>query len=147
MLSSIVKEKLRQKIKFCFSDTLTDDKSDFIVKDEDRKFFKEEMGVVNVDSAFVDYYTIVAFPPAGNGDELLTLDDILTVMEEGGEPEIKGMDNFIRFSSIEGEASYFYNKVTDEVFDVAWGEEEAMVAGKLAAIHNSFSDFLNWYYS
>jgi hypothetical protein len=125
--------------------------------EEDKKWMQKNLGIINIDSAFVDYYSIFALPPLGNGDELLSLQEIV---DEYNEPyfwwddideDIKqkfpdAPKRYIQFSSIEGGGSYFYDNKTDKVYNVNWGEEEAMITGKLKPMFNSFYDFLEWYY-
>jgi hypothetical protein len=53
----------------------------------------------------------------------------------------------LQISSIEGEGSYFYDKKTDAVYDVDWGDMDDFMAGRLKPIFTSFYDFLEWYYS
>jgi hypothetical protein len=55
-------------------------------------------------------------------------------------------DRYLQISSIEGEHSYFYDKETDAVYSVDWGEMDDLIAGKLEPQWKSFYDFLEWYY-
>ena len=55
-------------------------------------------------------------------------------------------DRYLQISSIEGEHSYFYDKETDAVYSVDWGEMDDFMAGKLEPQWKSFYDFLEWYY-
>lgn len=110
-----------------------------------------ELGVAHSDSAFVDYYTIVGFPPLGRGDELVTLENIEALSTDAypdlaAHPHLYGIEDFLRISSIEGEGSYFYNRKTDAVHDASWGQEPDMVSGKLEPKFSSFAEFLDWYY-
>ena len=54
---------------------------------------------------------------------------------------------YLQLSSIEGEYSYFYDKETDALYGVDWGEMDDFMAGKLKPLFTSFYDFLEWYYS
>ncbi len=54
---------------------------------------------------------------------------------------------YLQLSSIEGEYSYFYDKETDYLYGVDWGEMDDFMAGKLKPLFTSFYDFLEWYYS
>jgi len=54
---------------------------------------------------------------------------------------------YLILSSIEGEYSYFYDKETDALYGVDWGEMDDFMAGKLDPLFTSFYDFLEWYYS
>jgi hypothetical protein len=55
--------------------------------------------------------------------------------------------DYCLFSSILCSGSYFYDKKTDAVYDVDWGEMDDFMAGKLKPIFTSFYAFLEWYYS
>jgi hypothetical protein len=134
-------------LKWCWEESYTKEQDAFIITDEDKQYFKEELGLLNLDSAFIDFYTVVAIPIVGKGSELHTLEKIIETSESSEYSDISGMNNFLRLSSIEGEGSYFYNKATDQVFDVSWGEELDLVEGKLKPISSTFYDFLEWYYS
>lgn len=147
MLSNIVKGKLRENLSWCFAEAVSHDSGEFVVTEEDRKFFREKLGVVHLDSAFVDYYTIVAFPPASNHGELFTLDMIFDALEEDEGREAAGMADFLRISSAEGEGSYYYNKKNDHVYDVSWGSEDSLASGELKPLSQSFSEFLDWFYT
>ncbi len=138
---------LKSNLKWCFNDTFSKDKDGFTITDDDRMYFKDELGIQNHNSAFIDFYTVVAIPIVGKGSELYTLEKIIEVSESDEYHHVSGMNNFLRISSIEGGASYFYDKMTDQVFDVIWGEEDDLVAGKLIPIFDTFFDFLEWYYS
>ena len=77
--------------------------------------------------------------PLGKGEELYNLSLIVEENTAGS--------RYLRFTSIEGEGSYFYDVETDAVYDVNWGEEELMESGQKEPWFTSFSDFLEWYYS
>lgn len=95
------------------------------------------------------------------GEELFTLDQILenyksqnwiTLLPEKVKNEFKEKypnagERYLQITSIEGGRSYFYDKETDYVYNVDWGEEENMITGKLKPWFTSFYDFLEWYYS
>lgn len=95
------------------------------------------------------------------GEELFSLDQILEnyksqnwlallpekIRKEFSEKYPKAGERYLQITSIEGEGSYFYDKETDYVYDVDWGEEENMITGKLKPWFTSFYDFLEWYYS
>lgn len=103
---------------------------------------------INTATSFSEFYKEIGFPPVGKGEELYTLDQIVENAESGfhsdEHPEVG--KRYLRISSIEGEGSYFYDKETDAVYDVNWGEEADMISGKKEPWFNSFYDFLEWYY-
>lgn len=129
-------------------------------KEEIEDFFNEKSDIglpqrdldnlgINKTTAFFEFYSEIGFPPKGKGEELYTLDQIIENMERvfpsGEYPEIG--KRYLQLTSIEGEGSYFYDKETDSVYDVDWGEEADMVSGKKEPWFNSFYDFLEWYYN
>ncbi|WP_019617261.1 hypothetical protein [Psychromonas ossibalaenae] len=131
---------LRENVKFCFNDK-------FIVIDEDAEWFEANLGLKNSNSSFISFYTLVAFPPVGNGSELLTLDSIMENAEYDQQEFPDGIGTrYLRFTSSEGEASYYFDVVTDKVYDVAWGEEEDLMNGKHPILFSTFFSFLQNYY-
>jgi len=143
MLPTNVFEKLKANLNWCFDGVFSIDENKFIVTSDDKKYFEEEVGVKSRDSAFVDFYTAMAIPVVGKGEELLTLERIIELNEVQND-EAK---RYLQISSIEGEGSYFFDKESDAVFDVSWGDEEDLKCGKLTPLYDSFYDFLEWYYS
>lgn len=103
---------------------------------------------VNTTTSFFDFYKEIGFPPLGKGEELYTFDQIIENTESDfhsdEHPEIG--KRYLQFTSIEGEGSYFYDKETDAVYDVNWGEEADMISGKKQPWFTSFHSFLEWYY-
>ena len=144
-------EKLRSSLNFCFDDAYDSEKEIFTLASTGHKnYYSENLGLKNIDSSFISFYAVVAFPPLGRGEELYTIDSIF----EENNPDDKDEnlpgeigERYLRFTSIEGEGSYYYDVETDAVYDVSWGEEEDMVSGDKAPWFTSFYDFLEWYYS
>jgi len=147
MLPDVVKDALIKNKNFCFPSRISGDTDELVVREKDRERFHEQLGIADRESAFVDFYTIVAAPPVGQGDELLPLQDIKEISRREEFPELDGIRDFFRISSIEGEGSYYYNRKTDAVYDANWGQEEDMVSGRLEPKFKSFADFLEWYYA
>jgi len=149
MLPSSVIEKLKKNLSFCFENSYDERRGSFIfATDKHKAFYSKNLGIKKIDSAFINYYSVVGFPPIGQGEELYTLNDILEAKEEEDEelPSEIG-SRYLRFTSIEGEGSYYYDVETDAVYDVNWGEEQVMVSGDKEPWFTSFYDFLEWYYS
>ncbi len=149
MLSQKVINKILED-GFYFDDEFDFDKNDVVLTKESREWFRNELGLKNIDSAFVDFYS---FCVGGCGsrtdaDCLYTLEEILEDYKnpfwEEQYPNIQ--DRYLRISSIEGEGSYFYDKETDAVYDVDWNQMDDLVSGKLKPQWKSFYDFLEWYY-
>jgi hypothetical protein len=99
------------------------------------------MGALNISRNSAFYHLMHRYRdfPSGKGEELYNLSLIL---------EENTFDSrYLRFTSIEGEGSYFYDIETDAVYDVNWGEEELMVLGEKQPWFTSFYDFIEWYYA
>jgi hypothetical protein len=112
---------------------------------------------IDKDSIFYEFYKTFR----STSDELYELNEILenyqsqnwiTLLPEKVKNEFKEKypnagERYLQITSIEGGGSYFYDKETDYVYNVDWGEEENMITGKLKPWFTSFYDFLEWYYS
>ncbi len=101
----------------------------------------QAMELMNIsgDSEFYKLMKLYRDFPLGKGKELYNLSVIVEENTAGS--------RYLRFTSIEGEGSYFYDVETDAVYDVNWGEENLMESGQKRPWFTSFSDFLEWYYS
>ncbi|WP_418180300.1 hypothetical protein ACNSOL_09475 [Aliarcobacter lanthieri] len=117
---------------------------------------------VKSNTAFYELYLNgFAEPEIYKGEELFSLEQILEnyqsqnwinlfpdkAIKEFKEKYPNAGERYLQFTSIEGEGSYFYDKETDYVYNVDWGQEENMITGKLKPWFTSFYDFLEWYYS
>jgi len=148
MLSQKVINKILE-IGFYFDDEFDFDKNEVILTQESREWFKNNLGLEHIDSAFVDYYSF-AIGGNGRGEELYDLERIMKEMKQPfcmweKYPQIG--KRYLQLSSIEGQGSYFYDKETDALYDVGWDEMDDFMAGKLKPLFTSFYDFLEWYYS
>ncbi|WP_148626050.1 hypothetical protein [Aliarcobacter cryaerophilus] len=134
------------------------EKNIFLLQDERERTLKN-MGV-NEDTAFFDYCIgIFDYPKVWKGEELYGFVQILENYQSQNwlnlfpervalkEKYPNAGERYLQFTSIEGEGSYFYDKETDYVYNVDWGQEEDMITGKLKPWFTSFYDFLEWYYS
>jgi len=153
MLPKNTKIKLIQNKTFCFEEFFDNNRLLLNISEEDIKWFCKTINVCLRNSAFIYFYNIVAFPPKGRGEELLTLDQIIKyynepyMLDELKEKYHDASKRFIQFTSIEGGGSYFYDNQTEKVYDVTWGQEEDMINGILTPWFDNFYDFLEWYYS
>ncbi len=147
MLSQRVINKILE-IGFYFDDEFDFEKNEIILTQESREWFKENLGLKYLDSAFVDYFSF-AIGGNGKGDELYGLEEILEDYKQPywGDKYPGIQKRYLQLSSIEGEYSYFYDKETDALYGVDWGEMEDFINGKLKPLFTSFYDFLEWYYS
>lgn len=83
-----------------------------------------------------------------NADLMYSLDEILENYKNSFWKQYPQIEKrYLQLSSIEGEYSYFYDKETDALYGVDWGEMDDFVAGKLEPLFTSFYNFLEWYYS
>jgi len=129
-----------------------------------KKYAVIELNKIGIDGGifydfFVNSYTY-DIPENKRGQELFTLDQILenyqsqnwvALLPEKKRNEFQekypnARERYLQITSIEGGGSYFYDKETDYVYDVNWGEEEAMIKGEKTPWFTSFYDFLKWYY-
>jgi hypothetical protein len=86
--------------------------------------------------------------PLGRGAELYTLQQIVDAVKTAyWDDDFPGFsDKFLELSSIEGEASYFYDRKTGNVFIVSWNEMTDFFTGKIKPQWQNYSIFLDWYY-
>ena len=147
ILSALIVDKLKENLELCYDDAFMSGSGNCVVRQSDRDTLRKHLGVIPAESAFIDFYCVVAFPPVGNGPELYTIEHILALMGVKG-PELVKRNCYICFSAIESGFSYFYNRETDEVFDCARGDEGRLVNGDLSvgATFSTFHKFLEWYY-
>ena len=149
MLPETAKKSLLENPKFCFEEAIDNSNGDFIVTEDDKSWFVNNLGVRNKESAFSYFYSIVAIPIIGDGPELLPLESIM----ENSEHNLSDSDipaaigkRYLRITSFEGGGGFYFDTETDEVFDVDWGSESDLVNRKLNPKATSFYEFLEQYY-
>ena len=54
-------------------------------------------------------------------------------------------ENFICFTTVEGEGGYLYDKVDGSVYDFELGKREELISGRMKPRWNSFFEFMTWY--
>ena len=120
----------------------------FIITRSDARNAMNELGI-NKDSTFYEYYLDGYENP--ESDDKIPLYGLQEILEEAKAPYWKQYPKigkrYLQLSSIEGEWSYFYDKDTDAVYGVDWGEMDEFSEEKLTPLFYSFNDFLEWYYS
>jgi hypothetical protein len=124
---------------------------DYMITSLESKKVLIEMGI-NPNTAFYEYYVAFISTDSSENEEVDLLYDLDEIYEDYKQPFHADnypniTDRYLRISSIEGEGSYFYDKKTDAVYDVDWGEMDDFMVGKLKPIFTSFYAFLEWYYS
>jgi len=153
MLSPNAKRALLQSSNSSSNKYYSKENQEFNIPDDKIKSFANDFSILNIGSSFLDFYFLVGFTPAGKGEELYNYEDIIDDIEsckQDVQDEVlpKGVGTrFLRFTSIEGGGSYFYDVETDAVYDCDFGEEYDMVSGDKDPWFTSFYDFLEWYYS
>jgi len=100
---------------------------------------------IRKDSSFHDFFLRDFDLPRGLGEELEAI-SVIAFNDYWSDEHPEIGKRYLQLTSIEGEGSYFYDKETDAVYDVNWGEEADMINGKKKPWFNSFYDFLEWYY-
>lgn len=138
-------ERAQEQIKWYLNNGYSNEEiKDIIITEEEALNILEILGI-DKNTAFYQFY--IKFK--STCDEILELDEILEDYKNpfwaDKYPVIQ--EKYLRISSIEGEGSYFYDKQTDELYDVDWKDMDDFMAGKLKPLFTSFYDFLEWYYS
>jgi hypothetical protein len=110
----------------------------------------EELGIP-LNSEFGDFfreYAVTALDSPGSKDELCDLleptKQILDVTEFVHETW-KLPENYICFSSGQGEGGYLYDRDTGTVWDFDLADRDDFIAGRHKPAWNSFFEFMNWY--
>ncbi len=107
---------------------------------------------IRKDTSFYEFYstfTGIDSSEQQGADLMYSLEEILEDYKQPywGDKYPGIQKRYLQLSSIEGEYSYFYDKETDALYGVDWGEMEDFINGKLKPLFTSFYDFLEWYYS
>ena len=132
-----------------FDDDFDFEKNEVVLTNDSRIWFGTNLGIQNINSAFIDYYAFAIGGCEGEKSCLFDLDAIFDAYENPfwGD-QYPGIEKkYLQLSSIEGEYSYFYDKETDAMYGVDWDEMDDLIAGKLKPLVTSFYDFLEWYYT
>lgn len=120
----------------------------FIVTRYDARNVMNGLGI-NQDSAFYEYY-LDGYENPSSGEKV-PLYGLQEILDEAKDPYWKQYaqigKRYLQLSSIEGEWSYFYDRDTDAVYGVDWGEMDDFAEEKLSPLFDSFNDFLVSYYS
>lgn len=120
-----------------------------IVSQEQAVAHLRRLGVLE-GSLFFEIMSRYRAIPLGQGEELNTLEQIVENVNDycvWDDDYPKFSEKYLELSSIEGEGSYFYDKATDAVYDVNWGDMPEFVGGRIPPTWISFKEFLEWYYS
>ena len=149
MLSKKVINKIIE-IGFYFDDEFDFEKKELLLTEESREWFKINLGISNLSSSFVDFYSFCV-GGCGSNEELDCLNTLEQIIEDYKNPfwgdkfpEIE--KRYLQLTSIESEYSYFYDKNTDALFGVDWADMDDFVAGKIEPLFSTFYDFLEYYY-
>jgi len=123
--------------------------NEMLITQDDRKNALNEIGIQD-NTTFYEFFINYAEESFNEEADLMyALDEIYEDYKNSfwsdKYPNIT--DRYLQISSIEGEYSYFYDKETDAVYGVDWGEMDDFMAENLEPEWKSFYDFLEWYYS
>lgn len=88
-----------------------------------------------------EFYVSYGPDSVTGGYELNDLDQIADWTEYAHE-ELEVSAHFLALSSIEGQGIVLYDRRTGAVYDVEYGQFEALEAGELPATADTFEDFL-----
>ena len=116
---------------------------------------KKALDTMNIDkhTAFYEFYSTYICIDSSEQEDADLMYDLNEILEDYKNPfclwdKYPSIGKrYLQLSSIEGEWSYFYDKETDALYGVDWGEMDDFMAGKLDPLFTSFYDFLEWYYS
>lgn len=67
MLSDRVIKYSSQNLNWCFEDTYSKSQKQFIISDEHKNYFRDSLKLRVLSSAFIGFYSVVAFTPIGCG--------------------------------------------------------------------------------
>jgi hypothetical protein len=108
-----------------------------------------EVGI-RVDTSLYHFYLNgFELPNCSRSEELFGLAEVLHDYRDSfwGDRYDGFQERYLLLSSIEGEYSYFYDKVEDQVYGVGWESMKEFVQGSVAPLFSSSYQFLSWYYS
>ena len=100
---------------------------------------------VKKESAFYQFVSTFGFiPKSKHGWEVYSLEEMYADFKEPyWEDEYPNItDRFLAITSIEGEGSMFYDKMTDNIYDVTWSEMDSLLNGELKSEWSSFENYL-----
>lgn len=111
--------------------------------DQVKDWFVEQYKIGNRDSAFIEFYNLVAFPPVGNGPNLFDLEQI------NKSKNILKKESLLLIASGDT-GSYVYDALSDTVYEYDFminSDDDLKEEYKPYDYWNSFSKFLDAYYA
>ena len=109
-----------------------------------------ELGVP-LDSEFAEFFReyVITFFISDTSDEqlcdLLSPSKQILLGTEFAHEVWELPENFICFTSCQGEGCYLYDRDTGAVWDFDLADREDFIAGRQKPAWNSFFEFMNWY--
>ena len=109
-----------------------------------------ELGVP-LDSEFAEFFReyVITFFISDTSDEqlcdLLSPSKQILLGTEFAHEVWELPENFICFTSCQGEGGYLYDRDTGAVWDFDLADREDFIAGRQKPAWNSFFEFMNWY--
>ena len=115
---------------------------------EEAELALDTVGVDSNTTFYTFYLNSFEQPVAYRSENIYGLSEILENYQQPfwGDKYPNIERRYLQLSSIEGEYSYFYDKETDALYGVDWGEMDDFMNGNLKPLFTSFYDFLEWYY-
>ncbi|MBU2714279.1 hypothetical protein [Zooshikella harenae] len=106
---------------------------------------------VPVESEFAEFfltYTITLFLSDVSDEELCDIAEPSEQIKDGTEfvHEVWGLpENYICFTTVEGEGCYLYDKITGKVWDFELKTRDSFLRGEISAKWGGFYKFMIWY--
>lgn len=115
---------------------------------QDAKVILDELGIKRGTTFFNFYLHRFNFPDYYRSVSIYGLSEILEDYRKPfwGEKYKNIQNKYLQLSSLEGEYSYFYDKVDDSVYGVDWRDMNEFVLGNTKPLFATFYNFLQWYY-
>lgn len=142
MLSNTVIKTIRQDGSF-YKDEFDFENNQSKTTDEVKDWFVQHYNIENRDSAFIEFYNLVASPPVGNGPDLFDLEQINEAKESFGR------DSSLLIASGDT-GSYVYHIPSDMVYEydfMVHSYDDLEGGVKPCTVWDNFSVFLDAYYA
>ncbi len=106
---------------------------------------RRELGNLGVDpSSELGYFYLNFHPGTASGWYELHDADVIGEWTAFAHTELGVPEEFLALTSTEGDGIVLYSRNTGQVFDVQYGQFEALAAGTLQPVAESFSGYLRW---
>ncbi|HEU4561648.1 MAG TPA: hypothetical protein VFS20_27730 [Longimicrobium sp.] len=110
-----------------------------------RNAIRRELDALRVDpSSELGYFYLNFHPSTVTGWYELHEVDVIREWTAFAHTELEVPEEFLALTSTEGDGIVLYSRNTGQVFDVQYGQFEALAAGTLQPVGESFSEYLRW---